>query len=188
MPAVSTVLALLALILSLLALGVALRLGRRAPVPPPPPPPPVRPPAEDPAARARLGAVEARAGALSQALEELAARVEAHEKDGGAEAAALRAGQAALETAIGQLREASERAAVASEPGPAEAPPKEPAEDRVRAHLQDEGWEEIVLLPDGEHAWRVEARRAGGLAKGRARLFPDDRVEARLTVPTRAFP
>ena len=55
-------------------------------------------------------------------------------------------------------------------------------------HLAKLGWEDVVLLPDAPGAWRVEARRGGGLAKGRVQLFPDGRVEARLTSPTRAFP
>lgn len=181
---VDTALALLALIVSLVALALALR-GRRTPdlAPPAPPPPP---PPEDGEARARLDSLEARREGLATDLRALADRVIALEAGWGEEAEALREGFASMELAFTTLREATPDPVtdVEEEPAPEEQAP----EEQVREHLRDEGWSDVVLLPDGESRYRVEARRDGGLAKGCARLFPDGRVEARLARPTRAFP
>ena len=196
MSSVDTALALLALIVSLVALALALR-GRRAPDPTPPAPPPPPPP-EDGEARARLDSLEARREGLATDLRALADRVIALEAGWGEEAEALREGFASMELAFTTLREATPDPVtdVEEEPAPEsppllpeeQAPEEQAPEEQVREHLRDEGWSDVVLLPDGESRYRVEARRDGGLAKGCARLFPDGRVEARLARPTRAFP
>ena len=207
MPGVTTALAVLALLVSLLALGVVLR-PRRSPEPPPPPPPP---PAQDLTAREALERLRAEADETREAIATLADRVGAlgEPEQEGLEGDLRRLATGSGGRAEGWGREAADlREAFAADavvprdarPGPRRGAPGAAArggaraEDRVRAHLRREGWEDVVLLPvpgdapDDLPTWRVEARRQGGLAKGRARLFPDGRVESRLTPPTRAFP
>ena len=192
MRGVDTVLALLALVASFVAIGLVLAVRRsRGAAPPAPPPPPLPPPTppqpnEDGAARARLDLLEVRRTEMLGALGDLAGRVERVEQRvsaRGDEGHDLRKAVGRMQAAFEALTAATE----AVEPESADEPGMEP-EARVREHLRQAGWDDVVLLSDEPGAWRVEARRGGALAKGRARLFPDGRVEARLTPPTRAFP
>jgi hypothetical protein len=223
MPGVTTALAVLALIVSLLALGVALRVRRAPDAPPRPPPPPPRDltarealerlTAEAEETREAFATLAERVGDLGEGEQEglrddlrsLGTRVGRLEEGWGREAADLREAFGLMQSAYETLAAVHAQAPPEPAPEPEVEPEVEPELElelelelksgaRVREHLRRKGWEDVVLLPapgdapDGTHTWRVEARRHGGLAKGRARLFPDGRVEARLAPPTRAFP
>ena len=116
-----------------------------------------------------------------QTVGDLSDRVARLESGWGEEAEALREGVAGLQAGFGALAAMSPEPKTEDEPAP-------DAAIRVLDHLAASGCSDVVLLPDGDDAWRVEARREGVLVKGRARLFPDGRVESSLKPPTRAFP